>query len=246
MSNGLNVGRLVRVSVNLSPMAAARRGFGTLLIVGDSDVIGTGERVRAYTDLESVAQDFGVDAPEYKGAALYFAQTPKPQQLMVGRWAGEATPAELMGGIFDDADSALAYVKANQPDVLQIEVNGVEQTTSDFTFQSCTNMNAVAAEIGGAIGGISCVWDGQRFIVKSNTTGDTSTLGYFTSGGDVLKLDAAQAQPPTPGQGGETAVEAVQQSDNGRSAAIFNLQGQRLSSLQKGLNIVNGKKVYVK
>jgi hypothetical protein len=27
---------------------------------------------------------------------------------------------------------------------------------------------------------------------------------------------------------------------------IYNLQGQRLSSLQRGLNIVNGKKVYVK
>ena len=27
---------------------------------------------------------------------------------------------------------------------------------------------------------------------------------------------------------------------------IYNLQGQRLSSLQKGLNIVNGKKVYVR
>jgi hypothetical protein len=27
---------------------------------------------------------------------------------------------------------------------------------------------------------------------------------------------------------------------------IYNLQGQRLSSPQKGLNIVNGKKVYVK
>ena len=28
--------------------------------------------------------------------------------------------------------------------------------------------------------------------------------------------------------------------------AIFNLQGQQLHSLQKGLNIVNGRKVYVK
>jgi hypothetical protein len=27
---------------------------------------------------------------------------------------------------------------------------------------------------------------------------------------------------------------------------IFNLQGQRISSLQKGLNIVNGRKVVVK
>jgi hypothetical protein len=28
--------------------------------------------------------------------------------------------------------------------------------------------------------------------------------------------------------------------------AIYNLQGQRISTLQKGLNIVNGKKVFVK
>ena len=27
---------------------------------------------------------------------------------------------------------------------------------------------------------------------------------------------------------------------------IYNLQGQRISTLQKGLNIVNGRKVYVK
>ena len=32
----------------------------------------------------------------------------------------------------------------------------------------------------------------------------------------------------------------------GVRTGIYNLQGQRLSSLQKGLNIVNGKKVYVK
>jgi hypothetical protein len=31
-----------------------------------------------------------------------------------------------------------------------------------------------------------------------------------------------------------------------KNKLIYNLQGQRLSSLQKGLNIVNGKKVYVK
>lgn len=206
----LNIGRLVRVSVNLSPMAAARRGFGTLLVIGDSDVIGTGERIRAYVDLESVAGDFGLEAPEYKAAALYFGQPQRPQQLMVGRWAAEATGAELRGGIFDDPDAALASIKANQPDSLTVEVDGVAISVSDFTFQSCTNMNAVAAEIANAISGISCVWDGQRFIVKSTTTGDTSTLGYFTSGGDVLKLDEAQALPPTAGQAAETAVEAVQ------------------------------------
>ena len=40
----------------------------------------------------------------------------------------------------------------------------------------------------------------------------------------------------------ETAVEAVQQSANGHSAAIFNLQGQRLDSPQRGINIIGGEK----
>ena len=40
----------------------------------------------------------------------------------------------------------------------------------------------------------------------------------------------------------DTAVEAVQQSANGHSAAIFNLQGQRLDSPQRGINIIGGEK----
>jgi hypothetical protein len=59
MSQGLSVSRLVNVTINLSPLAPARRGFGTLLILGDSNVIDTSERLRAYTAIEGVALDFG-------------------------------------------------------------------------------------------------------------------------------------------------------------------------------------------
>ena len=43
--------------------------------------------------------------------------------------------------------------------------------------------------------------------------------------------------------------DAVRLNDNGKminDKHIYNLQGQRLSRLQKGLNIVNGRKIYVK
>ena len=43
--------------------------------------------------------------------------------------------------------------------------------------------------------------------------------------------------------------DAVRLNDKGKiinDKRIYNLQGQRLSRLQKGLNIVNGKKVYVR
>jgi hypothetical protein len=43
-----------------------------------------------------------------------------------------------------------------------------------------------------------------------------------------------------------TGIEETMYNKVEAKSEIYNLQGQRLSSLQKGLNIVNGKKVYVK
>ena len=43
-----------------------------------------------------------------------------------------------------------------------------------------------------------------------------------------------------------TGIEAIRSKKIEAKGYIYNLQGQRLSSLQKGLNIVNGKKVYIK
>ena len=43
-----------------------------------------------------------------------------------------------------------------------------------------------------------------------------------------------------------TGIEAIRSKKSEVRGYIYNLQGQRLSSLQKGLNIVNGKKVYVR
>ena len=41
---------------------------------------------------------------------------------------------------------------------------------------------------------------------------------------------------------GETAINNVNVNDNVNNAAIYNIAGQKLSKLQKGINIVNGKK----
>lgn len=83
MARALSVDRVVRVGINLQPMAAARRNFGTLLIIGASGVIDMEERLRAYTGIDGVAADFGMDAPEYRAAELYFSQSPRPAQLCV-------------------------------------------------------------------------------------------------------------------------------------------------------------------
>ena len=43
-----------------------------------------------------------------------------------------------------------------------------------------------------------------------------------------------------------TGIEAISYQPSTVRHHIYNLQGQRLSTLQKGLNIVNGQKIYVK
>ena len=43
-----------------------------------------------------------------------------------------------------------------------------------------------------------------------------------------------------------TGIEETTEINEVTSPHIYNLQGQRIRSLQKGLNIVNGQKVYVK
>ena len=85
--NALDLRRVVNVTVNLSPVAAQRRGFGTLMIMGDSNVISVNERYRTYQNLEAVANDFSLTAPEYLAAALYYGQTPQPSHLIICRWA---------------------------------------------------------------------------------------------------------------------------------------------------------------
>ena len=219
MARALSVDRVVRVGINLQPMAAARRNFGTLLIIGASGVIDMEERLRAYTGIDGVAADFGMDAPEYRAAELYFSQSPRPAQLCVGRWGKIPTPAILKGGILSDGEadaSAWASVKDGS---FAVSVGGVSKDITGLDFSGATNMNGVAAVVSAALAsaGASCAWDGQRFAMKTSTLGASAGIGYLAplsepAGTDIsalLRMTASTGLPPVAGTDGETAKEAV-------------------------------------
>ncbi|WP_318591489.1 DUF3383 family protein [Enterobacter kobei] len=94
MPQGLPVSNVVNVDVIIGPRAATGRNFGSLLILGSSTVIPVSERLRLYSSVEDIGSDFGVDSPEYEAAIVYFSQSPKPQQVYVGRWAKTLASAE--------------------------------------------------------------------------------------------------------------------------------------------------------
>lgn len=216
MPQPLPVSRLVRVAVNLTPLSAQRRGFGTLLIAGDSAVIDPAERLRSYGDIAEVIADFGTSAPEYLAAVQYFGQSPKPGGLQIGRWLRTASSATLRGGVLTVAQQAMTLWTPITTGSLRITVDGVLKTLSALSFAAQTNLNGVASVITTALAGSAIVtWDGQRFTVTSSTTGAASTLTYAEATGAgvdisaMLKLTVALANAPVNGRVAETALQAA-------------------------------------
>lgn len=210
----LPVSRLVRVGVNLSPLAAARRSFGILMVAGDSDVISGLERFRSYSTIEGVALDFGTTAPEYKAAALYFGQTPKPNTIMIGRWLRTASAGFNKGGILTVAQQVISNWTAITNGGVNISIDSVAKTLTGLDFSDETNLNGVASVIDTALSGGTVAWDGSRFIVTSGTTGASSTVSFATAGGGtdisaMLKLTSSTATVLVPGYVAETPLECA-------------------------------------
>lgn len=222
MSTGLSVNRIVAVNIFLSQLAAARRNFGVLCIAGDSDVIDGLERIRSYTGLDGVAEDFGLAAPEYAAAELYFSQKPKPKIVKIGRWISEPAAAILRGST---AETDMDAWSAIEDGAMTLEVDGVESSLSALDFSGQANLNGVASVISTALAGAgqsgaTCVWDGSRFVVATVATGATAYLGYADSpaaGTDISAmtgLTEALAYTPVPGCDAETPAEcAVELAD---------------------------------
>ncbi|GAC1486716.1 MAG: hypothetical protein NVS2B11_12460 [Acetobacteraceae bacterium] len=219
MPQGLSVSDVVSVGIILSPTAAVGRNFGTLLILGSSPTIDTTERIRQYTSLTGVAQDFGTTAPEYLAAAAFFGQSPMPYLLKIGRWAQTASAGVLHGATLTAAQqaSALLTIQGVAAGTLTVSIDGTPKVMTALAFGAVLNLNGVAGVITTALGASgTCTWTGSRFDIRSGTTGVLSSVGYGVSptGTDIatpmgLTL-ASGAGTPAVGIAAETPVAAVQ------------------------------------
>jgi hypothetical protein len=229
---GLAVSRVVNVTVSFAPIATPLVNFDTLLILGDSDVIDTGEVMREYNRMSDVAHDFGTTAPEYQAALLYFSQLPPPATLFIGRWANTATKGSLVGGFLSNQQKLLTNWTAITNGSFQIAVDsGAATPVVGLSFANATNLNSVASTISAALTSqnATCVWNGQQFIIRSNTTGITSQVSPLTtaSGGGTdisgrLLMTAALMERTVTGLISETPVAAIVRVDGrGWYACMF-------------------------
>ena len=219
MSNGLPVSRLISASVSLNVQGAAFANLNSLLIIGDSDVIDTDTRIETFGSLNDVAALFGTTAPEYEAAALFFGQAPQPTQLYIGRWAQAATSGRNFGGILSASQKLLSAWTSITTGAFHIPVDGVTKTVSSLDFSAATNLNDVASIIDSSLTGASVTWDGNRFVIKSDSTGAASVVGYASAPGtgvdisDMLKLQQADGARLVAGVVAETALQALTKID---------------------------------
>lgn len=83
----LPINDVVNVIVNLSPRSAVRSGFNLSMLIGDSEVLNTENRVAVYSSTDAMKDDgFTADMPEYKAAQIYFSQSSNPGKVAIGYW----------------------------------------------------------------------------------------------------------------------------------------------------------------
>ncbi len=198
MTVGLNVSRLINVAVNLTPAGAQFANLGTLLILGQSDVIDTQTRIMSFSSLSAVAALFGTSAPEYLAAKAYFGQLPQPTQVYIGRWAQSAVSGRLFGGALTASQQALSNWTAITSGGFKITVDsGSAVNISGLNFSGASNLNAVATIIQTALTTASVaatvVWNGSQFVLTSNSTGTSSKVAPLTAPASGTNIQAMLA-----------------------------------------------------
>lgn len=228
MPNTLPVSRLINAIINMSPQAAQGANLNTGLIMGATAVIDTGERFRSYPSAAAVANDLSLFAPEAQAAALYFNQVPQPQNLLVGRWAKNATSAKLKGGLIAAAAQALANWTVISNGGFNITIDGTLKSITGLDFTAQTNLNGVASVISTALGAAgTCVWNANynRFEITSASSGaGTPASGIITLTGNPAANDTVTI--------GGTTITFVSAAPTGNQVLLGTTASQTAANLQ--------------
>jgi hypothetical protein len=94
------------------------------------------ERVRFYTDLPGVAEDFAdSSSPEYRAAQALFSQSPHPETIAIGRAAGAVTQKYEIG---------VAAVRNSHTYSIEVDGEGFDADTAESTSDSAATQQEIA------------------------------------------------------------------------------------------------------
>lgn len=217
----ISISDIVQVDIAIAPNAVATDGFGPILFMSREFVPAVGEaRVRSYTSLKEVAEDFPTGSI-YKAATAWYSQKPTPKTFLVGAITtsseSPATAAKLAGG----GSAVLADIKAITAGTLTVIISGASHTVSNLDFSQAADLGAVSSQIQAAFTSANVPATMSQtagvFTITTTATGSKAVVSSATGNiATALKLNTASNPTSTPGAdaSGITAdLTAVQESN---------------------------------
>ena len=163
---------IVKVNITLRTATISKAGFGVMMFLSAHKAFG--ERVRSYSSLSAVAEDFGENDEAYKAARMYFSNTPAPDTLKVGRIDGDSMLSPQAAG-----DAGVEYS-------ITITVGG-ENYTFDYLSSGVETEQTVASALAGEISNEAELTG--KIVVSLENSGETIQIKEGTHGFTVKVSD---------------------------------------------------------
>lgn len=225
----LSVSRIVKVNVILAALAAQAQNLSTILVLVNDSVLDVVERLRTYTSITTVAEDFGTDSLAYKAAILAFQQQPQASAIKIGRWAKTATAGKLLGAPLAVVNQGIAAWQAVAAGSFKIGLDGVAPVNvTALNFAADNNLNAVATRIQAAIRAADAAFAAavvvynatyKRFEITSGTTGANSKVTFMSAAGVGTDISVMLGMRQT--SGGAYVADGINAETALDAAALF-------------------------
>ena len=258
----LSVNDIIRISTSIAPTGLVRRETGRTLFLTDDQTIPAEERVRAYSSLAGVGADFDVNSNVYKGAQVYFSQSPFPRNFLVGTKYpddGQQVPANILGEVLtaqgqsdislvSDANIEIEY---DLPSIAGETINAGPINLVGFSMDQVAT--TLTAELQNSEVSCTVTWDevASRFGIEISYIGATPTDyivdatvtngGTPTNIGELMNLDAVSGGVTTAGalSSAETVAEALDAIVNIDPSFSFVCEDPNLSDTSAVTDIAN-------
>lgn len=233
----------------------AATGAVTIVAVGKTTITATAAETAEYAEGKAT-YTLTVTAPVVL-ASYTLANTIESGKayLMVANHEGALKASQMSSKGYEylqvaDVTASNDVIEANQANEILIEaVDGgytMKQTDGRYIYQTgaYNSFNFNAARQTGDVWTITANLDGTFKILNNSVN---KYIQYDPNYKSYGSYDKAQGiMPNLYVKGNATAINGISSNNNAKEQMIFNLAGQRLNKVQKGINIINGKKVVVK
>ena len=135
---------IVNVQITRETQTVSQAGFGTLMILGTHKAFN--DRIRYYSSISEVAEDFDSNSLEYIAAQDAFAQSPRPTRLAIGR-----RNADDVTILIETAQSGFDYTTTINGTGVTIDSTAVAQESTVELDADLVTSNSIAITVNGNV-----------------------------------------------------------------------------------------------